>query len=68
MPFHSTNLFFEDLVPETGLEFTLTQGCSCNAHGFLATAQQYLLRVIEKSYYILKELLHMAYLAIEQRY
>ena len=40
MPFNSTDFFFEDLVPESGFEFTLAKGRGGYTHGFLATTEQ----------------------------
>ena len=40
MTFNSANFILEDLVPEPGFEFTLTKGCGCNTHGFLAATKQ----------------------------
>jgi len=40
MPFNSANFFLEDFVPESGFKFTLTKGCGCNTHGFLATTKE----------------------------
>ena len=40
MTFHSTDFLFEDLVPEPGLEFTLSQRGGCDVHGILTTTKQ----------------------------
>lgn len=37
----TANLVFENLVVETGLEFTLASGGSCDIHGGLTTTQNH---------------------------
>lgn len=39
MPFDSANLFLENFVPESGFEFTLTEGRGRDTHSFLAAAE-----------------------------
>lgn len=40
MAFNTSNLLFEHLMPESGLELPLTSGCSGNIHSFLTTSKQ----------------------------
>ena len=37
VPFYSPDFFFKDFVPESRLEFSLTEGCSSDTHGFLSS-------------------------------
>jgi hypothetical protein len=40
VPFHSPDFFLENFVPESRLEFALSQGRGRDTHGFLPTTKQ----------------------------